>query len=65
MIESYQQGRERQREAAASRVAERTGRRREHAAALAGPGGLAAADRPSASPSAWTGSRATTANRRR
>src|SRR5215218_4759367 len=46
MIESYQQERERQREAAASRVAERTGRRREHAAALAGPGGLAAADTP-------------------
>jgi len=46
MIESYQQERERQREAAASRVAERTGRRREHAAALAGRGGLAAADTP-------------------
>ena len=46
MIESYEQERERQRDAAASRVEERTECRHEHAAALAGPGGLAAADTP-------------------
>ena len=46
MIETYQQERERQRAAAADRVAERTECRHEHAAALAGPGGLAAADTP-------------------
>jgi endonuclease G len=46
MIESYQHERERQREAAASRVAKRTECRREHEVALAGPGGLAAADTP-------------------
>jgi len=38
--------RDRQRAAAARRVAERTASRREHAAALAGPGGLTAADTP-------------------
>ena len=46
MIESYEQERERQRDAAASRVEERAECRHEHAAALAGPGGLAAADTP-------------------
>ena len=46
MIQAYQQERERQQDAAAQRVAERTECRHEHAEALAGPGGLAAADTP-------------------
>ena len=46
MIQAYQQERERQQEAAAQRVAERAECRHEYAAALAGPGGLAAADTP-------------------
>ena len=45
-MESYEQERERQREAAAERVAERTTERGEHEAALARPGGIAAADTP-------------------
>ena len=45
-MESYEQGREQQREAAAERMAERTTQRGEHEAALAGPGGIAAADTP-------------------
>ena len=45
-MESYQRELEHQREAAAQRVAERTTERRDHEAALAGPGGLAAADTP-------------------
>ena len=45
-MESYEQGREQQREAAAERIAERAPQRGEHEAALAGPGGIAAADTP-------------------
>ncbi len=45
-MESYEQGREHQREAAAERIAERATQRGEHEAALAGPGGIAAADTP-------------------
>ena len=45
-MESYEQERERQQEAAARRVAERTDARTEHEAALARPGGLADADSP-------------------
>ena len=42
----YEQERERQQAAAAERVAARTTERGEHEAALAGPGGIAAADTP-------------------
>jgi endonuclease G len=45
-MESYEQRRERQREAAARRVVERRPERREHESALASPGGLASADSP-------------------
>ena len=45
-MESYEHGREQQREAAAERIAERAPQRGEHEAALAGPGGIAAADTP-------------------
>ena len=45
-MESYELERERQRDAAARRVEERTEARQEHEAVLARPGGLAAADTP-------------------
>jgi endonuclease G, mitochondrial len=45
-MESYAMERERQQDAAARRVAERTEARREHEVVLARPGGLAAADTP-------------------
>jgi endonuclease G, mitochondrial len=44
--EPYENERVRQREAAARRVVERTGERRDHEATLARPGGLAVADTP-------------------
>ena len=45
-MDSFEQGVERQRDAAAERVAERTPVRNEHEAALAQPGGIATADTP-------------------
>ena len=45
-MESYEQQRHRQHDAAAGRVASRATERHDHEAALAGPGGLAAADTP-------------------
>ena len=45
-MDTYEHERERQREAAARRVAERTPERDEHEAVLARPGGIAAADTP-------------------
>src|SRR5215207_6667828 len=45
-IGPYEHGRERQRQAAAARIAERETERSEHEATLARPGGIAAADTP-------------------